>query len=286
MPNLAANHPQVIHFVIGLLLVGVAFRFISLTGRLSFTKHAATVLLILGTIASAVAVKSGIDAHGPAERIPGARDLVVHHEELGIKTRNVFFGVVALELVALALAAGVGGMGAGRATRFAKIAYVSSAVLGAHGSWLLYETSEHGGELVYEYAAGPGTRTGNPEDVQRLLLAGLYHQSVADRREGRLADAARLVNEMASRFPADTTIKFLQAESLLNDLKDPASALAAARAIGVDETNIRVATRKAGLMADAFVAMGMRDSARVVLEPVVAAFPQSTRMKAKLDSLR
>jgi uncharacterized membrane protein len=286
MPDLAANHPQVVHFVVALLLVGVAFRFASLTGRMTFTRHAATVLLILGTIASAVAVKSGIDAHGPAERIPGARDLVVHHEELGIKTRNVFLGVVAIELVALALASGAGGMAAASAARYSKIAYVASALLGVHGSWLLYEAAEHGGELVYEYAAGPGLRTGDPEDVRRLLLAGLYHQAVADRREGRGADAARLVNEMASRFPADTTIKFLQAESLLNDVKDPAAALAAARAIGVDEKNIRVATRRAGLIADAFVAMGMRDSARAVLEPVVAAFPQSTRMKAKLDSLR
>jgi uncharacterized membrane protein len=286
MPSLAANHPQVVHFVIALLLVGVAFRLVSLTGRLSFTKHAATVLLILGTIAAAVGVKSGVDAHGPAERIPGARDMVVHHEELGIKTRNIFYGVVAVELIALALGAGIGGLAAGRAAPFTKIAYVSSAVLGIYGSTVLYEAAEHGGELVYEYAAGPGLRTGNPQDVERLLLAGLYHQSVADRRAGRGADAARLVDEMASRFPADTTIKFLQVESLLNDVKDPAAALAAARAIGVDETNIRVATRKAGLIADAFVAMGMRDSARAVLEPVVAAFPQSTRMKAKLDSLR
>src|SRR5687767_2409187 len=102
MPNLAANHPQVVHFVIALLLVGVLFRVISLTGRLAFTKHAATVLLILGTIAGGVAVKSGVDAHGPAERIPGARDLVVEHEELGIKTRNVFYVVGGIELVALA----------------------------------------------------------------------------------------------------------------------------------------------------------------------------------------
>jgi uncharacterized membrane protein len=290
MPNLAANHPQVVHFVIALLIVGVLFRVISLTGRVAFTKHAATVLLLLGTIAGGVAVKSGVDAHGPAERIPGARDLVVHHEELGIKTRNVFYGVAAIEIVALALGLGAAGAAAGsamaRAAGFTKLAYAASALVGIYGTAILYETAEHGGELVYEYAAGPGLRTGDPEDVERLLLAGLYQQSVADRRAGRGADAARLINEMASRFPNDTTIKFLQVESLLIDVKDPSAALAAARAIGVDPANPRFVNRKASVVADAFVALGMRDSARVVLEPVVAANPQNTRLKAKLDSLR
>ena len=68
MPNLAANHPQIIHFAIALLLMGVAFRWISLTGKLKFTGPTATTLLILGTIAAVLAVKSGDDAHGPVER--------------------------------------------------------------------------------------------------------------------------------------------------------------------------------------------------------------------------
>ncbi len=283
MPNLAANHPQVVHFAVALLLLGVAFRIISLSGRLAFIRHAATVLLILGTISAAVSVKSGIDAHGPAERIPGARDAVLHHEELGIRTRNVFYGVAAIELLALAFAAGIGGAAA---ARYGKIAYAASAIVGVYGSFVLYEASEHGGELVYQYAAGPGLRTGNPQDVERLLLAGLYNQSVADRRAGKGADAARLVNEMAQRFPQDTTVQFLHAESLLLDAADPAAALAVLRGITVPDDNLRLASRKATLTADAFVAMGHRDSARAVLEPVVTAFPQSARLKAKLDSLR
>lgn len=60
MPHLAANHPQVVHFAIALLLVGVAFRLIPLSGRLTFTKHAAAVML-LGTLAAAVSVRSGVD---------------------------------------------------------------------------------------------------------------------------------------------------------------------------------------------------------------------------------
>lgn len=280
MPNLAANHPQVVHFAIALLLVGVAFRLISLSGRLTFTKHSAAVLLLLGTLAAAVAVQSGVDAHGPVERIPGVRNAVIEHEELGEQTRNVFFIVVAAELLALGLAAGA------KTAGFAKFAYVASAIVGSYGSYVLYEAAEHGGALVYEYAGGPGIRTGNPEDVQRLLVAGLYTQSQADRKAGRGADAARLVSEMATRLPEDTTVKFLHVESMLLDTKDLPAALAAVRSIGVDDKNARWATRKASVTADIFIALGQPDSARAVLTPVVEAFPTNTRLKAKLDSLR
>jgi hypothetical protein len=77
----------------------------------------------------------------------------------------------------------------------------------------------------------------------------------------------------------------LHAESLLLDRKDFARALSAARAVGVDQANGRLVRRRAGLVADAFVGLGMRDSARAVLEPVAAAFPNDARVKAKLDSL-
>src|SRR5512134_2714049 len=104
-PSFAAFHPQVVHFVIALLIVGVAFRVVALTGKVKWTGPAATALLVMGGIASWVAAKSGDAAHGPVERIPGARDAVVEHEEWGERTRNVFVGVAALELVALALGA-------------------------------------------------------------------------------------------------------------------------------------------------------------------------------------
>ncbi len=280
MPNLAANHPQVVHFAIALLFLGVGFRIVALTGWLKFTNHAASTLLILGTIAAAVAVKSGDDAHGPVERIPGVRALVIEHEELGEKARNIFIGVAALELLAL-------GLGAVKSTTgYAKFSYIASAVVGLAGASTLYHASQHGGELVYSYAGGPGLRTGDPVDVDRLLMAGLYNQSVNDRQAGRHADAARLVSEMATRAPGDTTVKFLHAESLLLDTKDYPAALAAAQAVSVDSTNARFRTRKASLIADVFLAMGQPDSAKAVLAPVVAAFPTNTRIKAKLDSIK
>src|SRR2546423_6639270 len=103
MPNLAAYHPIIVHFAIALLIVGVIFRLISLTGRARFTGPAAATLLLAGTVAAYLAVRSGTDAHGPVERIPGVREAVQEHEEAGEWARDVFLVVAALELVSLAM---------------------------------------------------------------------------------------------------------------------------------------------------------------------------------------
>jgi uncharacterized membrane protein len=280
MPNIAQFHPQIVHFVVALLLVGVGMRIVSLTGKLKFTNHAAATLLIIGAVAAWFAVKSGVDAHGPVERIPGVRDLVIEHETQGIKARNFFLVIAAIELIALALARKE------TLAKYARYALFASGIAGVFGALQLYHAAEHGGELVYSYAGGPGIRTGDPRDVERLLMAGLYNQSQADRRAGRGDDALRLVNEMARRFPADTTVRFLQVESLLRDSKDYPAALLSVNAISVNPTDARWRARQATLKADIYLAMGRADSARATLAPVVAAFPQNTRLKAKLDSIK
>src|SRR2546422_10217454 len=83
MPNIGAYHPIIVHFAIALLVLGVIFRWVSLTGRAPFTGPAAATVLILGAAAAVLAVHSGTDAHGPVERIPGVRQAVMDHEEAG-----------------------------------------------------------------------------------------------------------------------------------------------------------------------------------------------------------
>ncbi|MEP7346923.1 MAG: DUF2231 domain-containing protein [Gemmatimonadaceae bacterium] len=167
MPNIASMHPYSAHIVIAFLLMGVAFRLVSVTGRWTWTNPAATTLLLLGTVAAVVSVQSGTDAHGPVERVPGSRTAVMEHEDWGKRTRNIFLGVAALEILGLIVAADK-----------RKWLRYGSAVVGLAGAYAVVETGEHGGELVYEYAGGVGLRTGNPEDVSRLLLAGMYHQAM------------------------------------------------------------------------------------------------------------
>jgi len=275
MPNIAPIHPYVVHMVIGLLIMGVAFRLISLSGKWSWMNPAATTLLLLGTAAAVVAVRSGTDAHGPVERVPGSRTAVTDHEDWGNRTQNIFLAVAALELIGLFIAADK-----------RKLLRYGSAVVGLAGAYAVVETGEHGGALVYEYAGGVGLRTGNPEDVNRLLLAGMYHQALQDRKQGNPNDAALLINEMARRWPNDTAVRLMHIESLFRDSGNPTAALAALDSLKLSDDNVRMKRSLASLRADAFVAAGMKDSARAILEDLLKGQPANARLKARLDSLK
>ena len=274
-PSLAAFHPQVVHFVVGILIVGVLFRAVALTGRFRWTGPAATTLLVIGGCAAWVAAKSGTAAHGPVERIPGAREAVQAHEEWGERTRNVFVGVAALELVALALGTGL-----------ARTVRAVSALAGLAGVAVLYETAEHGGELVYAYAGGVGIRSGNPEDVGNLLVAGLYNEAQIQRKAGKGEDANRLMQMLADRKPGDVNARMLWAESLLLDRKDPSATLAVLDSITVRPDDARLRPRRDMLAADALRQAGRTDSARAVLQSAATQFPANPRIKAKLDSIK
>jgi uncharacterized membrane protein len=284
MPNLAAFHPQIVHFVIALLIVGVAMRIVSLTGRLRFTSPAATTLILIGTVAAWLAVRSGTDAHGPVERIPGARAAVMLHEEHAKAALNVFLIVAAAELIALAMSRKES------VARHSRWVFAASALVGVYGCFQLYETGEHGGELVYSYGGGPGLRTGDPRDVERMLLAGLYNQMMADRKAGRAGDAADLSEAMLRRFGGDTTIELLRAESLLLDAKNPDRALGALDSIKVDSKDARLVARKATLKADIQLAMARPDAAKATLLDAITSLPegvpQRARLQAKIDSIR
>lgn len=278
MPELGAigsYHPQVVHFVIALAIVGVVLRLVSLTGRVAFAGPAAATLILIAAAASVAAVESGEQAHGPSERVPGARNAVVEHEEWGERARNVLLVVGALELLALALAR------RGKA----RYLHLASGLVGLAALFVLYEAGEHGGRLVYAYAGGVGLQRQDPADVGHLLLAGLYHQAELDRKAGHSEDAAALVDLAARRFPGDVEVQLLRAESALVDRKDAAAATAALSAITPPADQPRLRVRHAILLADALVASGQRDAARASLLSLAAQFPDDPRLKRKLQEL-
>jgi uncharacterized membrane protein len=276
MPDIGFYHPQIVHFAVALLAVGVLFRWISLTGKVPFTRPAAATLLLLGTVAAVVAVRSGNDAHDAVERVPGVRAAVVDHEDAAKYTRDWFLAVAALEIVGLALV---------KRPQWRRWAEAASAVVCLGGGATLYQAAHKGGELVYAYAGGIGIRSGKPEDVSRLLTAGLFEQAMQARKEHQAAEADSLITELVRRNPSDPEVQLVAAQSLIQDRKDPRAALAALDKIVVPDT-ARIRTRIGSVKADAFIAAGMTDSARALLSRLVAQFPTNARLKDRLAKLK
>ena len=277
MPNIAQFHPQIVHFVIALAFVGFGFRLVSLTGKLAWTRQAGAALLIMAAVASVLAVESGEQAHGPAERVPGARDAVVEHEEYGEKARTGLLIIAGLELIGLAL---------GRKEQWQKAVHVASAIAFLYGGFLLFEAGEHGGELVYSYAGGVGLRTGDSTDVRRLLVAGLYHQLQSDRKAGNAEGAARLADELQRRMPDDLAVTFIGIESRIKDRNDARGALDALATVQVPGDSPRLVLRKGLLTADAYAALGLKDSALAALQALQKDFAQSPALRDAIEKLK
>jgi len=272
---MAELHPQIVHVTIILALVGVLFRLVSLTGRVAFAGPAASTLLIAAALSAILSVRSGTDAHGPVERVPGSRPAVVEHEEWGERARNMLLALGALELLGLAV----------RRSPKVRVVNAAAGAVGLVAAFAVYQAGAHGGELVYSYAGGVGIRSGDPKDVERLLVAGVYHQSQADRKAGRAEDAANLITLTARRFPADVELQMLAAESLLLDQKNAQAAIDALAVIIPPEGTRILITRKATLQADAYEAAGQKDQAIAALEAAVAAFP-NPRLQQRIDALK
>ena len=277
MPELGSLHPQIVHFVIALGVVGVLLRLVSITGLASWSSPAATALLLVAAGASVLAVKSGDDAHGPAERIPGARAVVHDHEEKGELSRNLLLAVAALELARLALR---------NRRRPHQAALVASGLVGIGALVSLYRTGKVGGDIVYSYAGGVGMRPADSGAVQRLLIAGLYHNARVAREAGRKDDAARLTDELVRQVPGDPAVALLQASSLLHDRADAAGARAALASITVQADNPRLATQHGTLTIETLVALGQADSARALLADLLARYPESRALTELRDRMR
>jgi uncharacterized membrane protein len=278
MPDIGVYHPAIVHFAVALLVAGVIFRWISLTGRAAFTGPAAATLLLLGTIAAFLAVHSGVNAHGPVERIPGVRQAVVDHEEAGEWARNVFFVVAALELIGLFTRR--------RRLNVARGALWGSAIVGVFGLAALYKAGNRGGDLVYRYGGGVGTRYADTADVNRLYLAALYQKAQQARAQHDSALAAELFGQLARQYPNDTTVRFLHIESLIRDRRDARGALRALAGLNVPPGDRRLRLRHGFLKVDAFVAAGRTDSARATLEQLARDFPDVQRIKDRLAELK
>lgn len=275
---LAPYHPIVVHFAVALLLIGTLLRLATLVPRLGQRlapwSSSAAGLLLLGTLAVLVAVVSGHHAEDGARGLPGVSELLHEHEEWGERARNVFVLVALAELSALGLA------------RFGRQRYalLASGALAVVGTGCVVAAGNHGGQLVYSWAAGVGVRSGDPADVGRLLRAGLFQQMVLERRNGRAEEAALLAEFAQRRFPNDVEVGLLAAESLALDRKDAAAALRALEALQVPKDQRRLRVRHALLTADALRQSGQAEGARALLQALLTEYPGDRRLTRALES--
>jgi uncharacterized membrane protein len=276
MPSLGSLHPIVVHFVIALGILGVVFRIASHLKAFAWASPAARVLLICAAAASVLAAESGDAAHGLAERIPGVRAAVNEHEEAGELARNTLLIVGLLELAGLAFRS---------RERLARGMAIASTIGGVAAGVAVFRAGDLGGDLVYSYAGGVGTRTGDTTDVRRLLVAGLYHQARTAREAGRADESARLIDELVRQSPDDPTARLLAAESLLKDKHDPPGTLAALATIQASPDDRFLTIRKGLLASDAWVAAGQKDSARAILNALAQQFPQARMIGEALKRL-
>ena len=273
MPDIGFYHPIVIHFAIGLLAVGVLFRWISLTGRAAFAGPAAASVILLATVATVVAAQSGENAHVAVEAVPGAAGAVRAHQLWGERTRNLAVAIGGLELLALAFR--------GRTT--ARRILFASAGLGVVAVLSVLETGKLGGELVYAHAGGVGIRSGDPEDVARLLLAGLVAQAELDEKAGpprRRGEPARDGRADASRpIPRSRSGPPRRCSRIGTTPRAPSRSSHGSAPL---RTSHSCASAAAWLTADALDALGRRAEARVVLERLRTEFPENTRLRGRL----
>jgi uncharacterized membrane protein len=277
MPNLAALHPQVVHFVVALVFVGALFRWLSLVVRWPWLSPAALALAVLATVASFVAVRSGSDAHGPVEAVPGARQAVVDHELWGDRARSAILVLLAAEAVATAFVA--------RAAAWTRAAQIAAAVVAFIAVGAVYRAGDLGGRLVYGYAGGVGIRSGDPADVNRTLIAAAHHQANLDRQSGRGGDAAALIDTVANRFPDHIELQLARVEAILSDRKDPAGALARLDTLKVPTEDTRMRIRAGLLRSAALAAAGDASAARQVLETLRSEFPTDPQIQRRLAEL-
>ena len=162
IPSWDGLHPLIIHFPIALLLVAPILILIGLVspnrGRAFF--GAALVLMVIGTIASWVAVSTGEAAGELAERAAGAGAVLEQHEDLAETTRSAFTILTGLFLLILFAPAIF-------RTRFSQKlllpANIFFLLLYGSGIVLLVNTAHQGGRLVHEFGVrammAPATQT-------------------------------------------------------------------------------------------------------------------------------
>jgi len=156
-------HAMVNHFPAALLVVAVFLEIVALvSGRDSF-RLVSYWTLILGVIGAGAAVASGLLAEDAIDHGEVIHQIMEEHEMLALWTLGVFTALMLWRIV--------------RERRMTRGERIAALVLGLAGTGLLVDTGRHGGEMVFEHAAGVSNQ--NMERELKDRLAGHQHEDGA-----------------------------------------------------------------------------------------------------------
>lgn len=162
LPEWAPNvHPMIVHFPIVLILVALLFDLMSLIFRnKTWLRTGAHVLYFLGAIAAVITYLSGRQAADTVEIAAQAYPVLSEHADLALYT-VLFFGIYALLRLFFVWKKYDINIWAGRIL----------FIIALGGNFFLFETAEHGAELVYKYGVGVKVAKSNESAVNKLELS-------------------------------------------------------------------------------------------------------------------
>lgn len=159
MEFLAGLHSEIIHFPIAILILYSLFEILGILLKKEFLQKSAHLLLAIGVVVSIAAVLTGNQAAEAAELIKNKirvypAELIEEHETYATITLW-YFSVILIFRTYLVLK-----------KKFKGILQYLFILLVLIGSFLIYETGNHGGKLVYKY--GIGTKAIEKENSNTL----------------------------------------------------------------------------------------------------------------------
>ena len=147
MDFLAGLHPAVVHFPIALLILYTLFEVIGIFWKNKTFARIVTLILFLGILGTVAALLTGNSAEEAAlalmERgINIPRQIITEHRDYANITLWYFLAVLVIRIYLML-----------RNNLTGKFRIILS-ILALIGCFFVYETGEHGAELVYEYGVG------------------------------------------------------------------------------------------------------------------------------------
>lgn len=148
METLASLHPKVVHFAVALLLTYVLLEVLYFIFKKDFLNKSATLILFLGILGALASLITGNQAFHYAEYLFDNYDvkipfgLIDEHEQYAQITTFWFVGILFIRFFLNVK------------NKFKGWLQIIVLLLAIIGTYFVYETGEHGGELVYKHGVG------------------------------------------------------------------------------------------------------------------------------------